>query len=80
MRQSLAAVVVVLVLAGSLSGCARLRPTETAVTPPAAVSTPASDTGLDAAIDDLDTVSDTVDQVDNDAASGEQAENTTDAP
>ena len=80
MRQSLAAVVVMLVLAGSLSGCGRLRTQETAVTPPPAVSTPEADTGLDAAFNDLDTVEDAVDQVDNDAASGEQSENTTDAP
>ena len=80
MRQTLAVVTVVLVLTWSISGCARLRPHDATVTSSPTVSIPASDLGLDTAIADLDTVGDAVDQVERDASSGEQAENTTDAP
>lgn len=80
MRRSLAVAVVVLVFAASLSGCGRMRPDDTAEPPPPAVSAPATDPALDTAIADLDTVGDAVDQVERDVSSGEQAENTTDAP
>lgn len=80
MRQSLALMMVVLVITGSISGCARLRPHDAAMTSLPTVSNPTSDLGLDTAIADLDTVGDAVDQAEGDASSGEQAENTTDAP
>lgn len=80
MRHTLAVVTVVLVLTGSLSGCGRMRPDDTAEPPPPAVSAPATDPALDTAIADLGTVSDAVDQVERDASSGEEAENTTDTP